>query len=212
MRDVKVEEMKTSQCSICGEDMECPESMLKAGKHICECCTSVMADGFEGEDEIRARSREERKILECRPEAEYLADYIRNEVYPGDKPPKEILRTMSKKELAEEAYYQGALAALDFMLYAAGPESVRRARKTVDGAREEAVEHLLKKEGLRVDEERIRCFRGDPNTLEGGIRLVNEALFSGDWEKHLDFIVRHGTPEQKKHDIKIIKEIMGRRK
>ncbi len=36
--------MVTVQCSICGMDMDCPESMLGADRHFCERCTDLLAE------------------------------------------------------------------------------------------------------------------------------------------------------------------------
>ena len=42
--------MLTVQCTICGMDMDCPESMLSAERHFCARCTDLMAEGYEPEE------------------------------------------------------------------------------------------------------------------------------------------------------------------
>lgn len=45
--------MLTVQCTICGMDMDCPESMLSAQRHFCARCTDLLAEGYEPEDLVR---------------------------------------------------------------------------------------------------------------------------------------------------------------
>jgi hypothetical protein len=42
--------MTTVQCTICGMDMDCPESMLPAERHFCARCTDLMAEGYEPDE------------------------------------------------------------------------------------------------------------------------------------------------------------------
>lgn len=51
-RGGKVKEtiMVNVSCSICGMDMDCPESMLSAKRHFCERCTDRLAEGYEPEE------------------------------------------------------------------------------------------------------------------------------------------------------------------
>jgi len=42
--------MLTVQCTICGMDMDCPESMLSAERHFCERCTDLLAEGYKPEE------------------------------------------------------------------------------------------------------------------------------------------------------------------
>jgi transcription elongation factor Elf1 len=46
----KSTKMATVQCSICGMDMDCPESMLSADRHFCARCTDLLAEGYEPEE------------------------------------------------------------------------------------------------------------------------------------------------------------------
>ena len=48
----RIESMKmlTVQCTICGMDMDCPESMLSAERHFCARCTDLMAEGYEPDE------------------------------------------------------------------------------------------------------------------------------------------------------------------
>ncbi len=47
---VKDTGMVDVSCSICGMDMDCPESMLSAERHFCARCTDLMAEGYEPDD------------------------------------------------------------------------------------------------------------------------------------------------------------------
>jgi len=41
---VKSTRMLTVQCSMCGADMDCPESMISADRHFCASCTDLLAE------------------------------------------------------------------------------------------------------------------------------------------------------------------------
>ncbi|MDP2845982.1 MAG: hypothetical protein Q8N79_07930, partial [Candidatus Methanoperedens sp.] len=46
----KSRRMLTVQCTICGMDMDCPESMMNADRHICAQCADLLAKGYEPEE------------------------------------------------------------------------------------------------------------------------------------------------------------------
>ncbi len=49
-RKSKEHKNATVHCSICGMDMDCPESMLTVERHFCARCTDLMAEGYEPEE------------------------------------------------------------------------------------------------------------------------------------------------------------------
>ena len=49
-RGGKSTKMLTVQCTVCGMDMDCPESMQSADRHFCARCTDLMAEGHEPEE------------------------------------------------------------------------------------------------------------------------------------------------------------------
>lgn len=116
--DIKMVKCK---CGYCGEEMECPESMLGADEHICRFCLEVMDDEMS-KDEIKEASKKERELFKYYKDVEEMADTIFSFTYNKNMIPKKVLKKMSKIKIEEGAFSWGIISTLDFILHTAGPE------------------------------------------------------------------------------------------
>ena len=73
------------------------------------------------------------------------------------------------------------------------------------------IQHLNKKEIRkimnRIDSEKLMEFKDDFTTEEGLLRMINEAVFGGNWKRYVEWIEKHGTEEQKRKDIALIRKL-----
>ena len=59
----------------------------------------------------------------------------------------------------------------------------------------------------RIDSEKLMEFKDDFTTEEGLLRMINKAVFGGNWKKYVEWIEKYGTEEQKSKDIALIRKI-----
>ena len=104
-------------CSFCGKQIECPADMLdKAEKHACFECFTRIGDTISDADldkiHVDIPAEEASEMI-----AEQIAEEMVGKVFPELwAEHKEELKEMSKKELAEEMFAEGAFnAALDLI-------------------------------------------------------------------------------------------------
>ncbi len=201
--------MVKCKCSYCGEEMECPESMLDAGEHICSFCLDVMEEGMSKE-EIKEASKRERELSKYYKDVGEMANTIFSFVYK--ETPKKALKKMNKKRIEEDAFYAGIVSALDFILHTAGPEALISIRDSPgfrffyvpDEEIEKAIEDL-KEKGIDIDPERMETFNGKLETAEDIAKMINYVMFKGDWKKQLEWEEKRGHKE----DIELVKKIMA---
>lgn len=202
-------DVQTVKCSYCGEDMECPKNMLRVDKHVCSFCGEVMEDGMS-EEEIKSASKRERMLSRYQNDVDEMADTIFTFAYPENAIPKEFLKKMSKRELEENSFHCGVILTLNFILHAAGPETLMsiknsqgfRSHHVTDEDFEETIKNF-KREGIDVDLERLETFEGELKTAEGIAKMFNWVIFKGDWKKQLEWEEKHGQ------DVELIKKIMS---
>ena len=205
-----MEKMKTVSCSFCGHEMDCPENMLGAEKHACSFCTEVMEEGMSDE-QIKKASERERELSGYWKDVTEMTDVIFTSIHPKNSAPREVM-AKSKNEIEEMAFKCGVLATLDFILRTAGPEAILGIRNSLrfkhfDISEERFQEAMegFRKEGLELDMRKLKDFKGGLRTEEDVVRLFNEALFQGDWEKQLEWARKRGRTE----DAELIERIMG---
>ncbi|GEM_PF-3375260 len=107
--------MGKALCTGCKEEFECPESMLKAGRHYCWVCCEMMEDGIEEKN-----LEEQRKIRGPAIEAESLrqdiAGLLTDISFPHLwKEEKWNFDITDKENAAWEAYCAGAEAMLELL-------------------------------------------------------------------------------------------------
>lgn len=199
--------MPKVNCSICGEEMPCQESMLKAEKHICSFCTDIMKEGMS-DDEIKEMSLEERRFSEFYPDVRFLSELIFDVTFPVTKLSERELRNLSKRQVMEEFYSRGILSAIDFMLHF-DSNVIRQARLDVESETitPEELSKRLEEDGINLDMEKFENYDGNLSTEEGIARFLNEVMFEGDWEKHLKWIEKKGSEAQKRESTPLIKRL-----
>jgi len=98
--------------------MHMPKSFLKIPdiKHVCNTCTGLMEVGFEEEEIPEAvKTINEIGILDKLEELEIIAQEIaKNEIKEKFKSDKTFFNIMSKKEVAEQMFYEGSSEVLKF--------------------------------------------------------------------------------------------------
>lgn len=202
------------KCSYCGSDMDCPDVMVKADKHTCSFCTDFLANGTP-EGEVKEKSLKERELSSHYPRVEALAQFIFDAHFEGAKLTKQRLRELGKRAIAEEMYFQGIASALDFLLHVRGPQILEGVDViSCPENKTELFESVIEKHRLDMDpkqlEEKLAAMDPAeyPLTAEGIARFSNDLLFDGDWKKHLEWTETHGSDEQKREDIPLMKELM----
>jgi len=102
-------------CSFCGKEIECPESMMKMEKHACfECFQKLDECPREDIGKIHVDIPMD-KMDDMMPNL--LMSYVMEEVFPQlweDEKPE--LKKMSKKELAEHMFAAGASTMFDALM------------------------------------------------------------------------------------------------
>ncbi len=199
------------KCSYCGEEMECPESMLDADKHVCRFCLEVMTDRMS-EEEIKEASKKERMLSKYYKDVEEMADTIFSFTHSENTVPKKVLKKMNKRKIEEDALYMGIISTLDFILHTAGPEELINIRDSpgfrdfyvTDEEFEKSIEGL-KKEGMKIDPERVKTFDGKLETAEDMAKMINYIMFKGDWNKQLEWEKKHSSKE----DVELVKKVMA---
>ena len=116
-KDTENEEDKIVKvpCSFCGKEIECPEKMLKVDKHMCyECYKNPPTEISEkGPSKIHIDIPTD-KLTEIFYEG--IAKSIKEEIFPKLwQERKEELKNLSKKELAELIFIEGAVMGAGFL-------------------------------------------------------------------------------------------------
>lgn len=106
--------MLTVQCTICGMDMDCPESMLGADRHFCERCTDLLAEGYEPE-ELKMCPDD---IAQHLPRCDEVSMLLMDITFDGywKKVLEYGIEHFDNERLAKESYLQGAIQALGFLM------------------------------------------------------------------------------------------------
>lgn len=137
MKEVNV--MKFT-CMYCGEvdECSCPDhesEKYKNAKHVCDLCIELLDAGVREDSLKTSPKREEaRKRMIIREITEIFADQIADELFDAVwQNGKDDMKILSKKELAEQAYYNGILAGLRLCFEAA-----------LDGEMDELIDPLKK--------------------------------------------------------------------
>ena len=134
----KSSKLVTVQCSICGMDMDCPESMLSAERHFCERCTDLLAEGYKPEELKMDKKSLAKYFRRCDDIAEELLDLT---FYGFWKKMQDM--EISKEELAREFYIHGASSMLGFLISMGMPppflddleEAIREGKRGIKGIR-----------------------------------------------------------------------------
>jgi uncharacterized paraquat-inducible protein A len=137
----KSKKMLTVQCSICGMDMDCPESMLSAQRHFCARCTDMLAEGYEPEDLRMDKESLERRFKRCEEVAEEMLDIAFYGYW--NRVQEQGMEHYNYEALAKMFFLQGASSMLAFLISVGMPEpmlddvmeAVRGAKKTLSGKR-----------------------------------------------------------------------------
>ncbi len=139
-------------CSFCGKEIECPEDMLKdAEKHACFECFEDREDKFAGlsEEEIGKihvdYPLEELNSRMAKDLADELVEQEFSEVWSDMK---DDFKESSKKELAEEMFWQGASMAAGTLM-----EALRHKMKEEDEGGEEDNDSEMDDEEENADDD-----------------------------------------------------------
>jgi len=134
--------MLTVPCSLCGSDMDCPESMLSADRHFCARCTDLLAEGYEPEELKMSPEDIARHFARCDEVAEEMMDITFN-IY-WEKVQETGIEHFNNEALAREFYIQGASTMLSLLISQGMPppflddleEAIRGAKRRMAGGRE----------------------------------------------------------------------------
>lgn len=111
--------MATVKCSICGMDMDCPESMLSAERHFCARCTDLLAEGYEPEELKVTRDSMEKHFKRCDEVAEKMLDIAFYEAFA--KMQEQGMEHYNYEALAKTFFLQGASSMLGLLISAGMP-------------------------------------------------------------------------------------------
>lgn len=202
------------KCSCCGSDMDCPDVMANADRHTCSFCMDILANGTP-EGEAKEFSLKKRELSKYYPHVGALAQFIFDASFERAKLTKQRLRELGKKAIAEEMYLQGIVTAFGFLLHTIDPAvllGLRIAYCPAGGL--DLIVERCRSEGITVDPKKLEDKFATldrakyPQTAEGLTRMFNDLVFDGDWKKHIEWIEKHGSDEEKTEDIPLIKKWM----
>lgn len=113
--------MTIVQCTICGMDMDCPESMLGADRHFCARCTDLMAEGYEP-DELKMSPEDIAQHFEKCEEVSMLLMDIAFDGYWKNMQEYSMEHFDPENEsLARDCYLQGASSMAALLISAGMP-------------------------------------------------------------------------------------------
>lgn len=135
----KSTKMLTVACSICGMDMDCPESMLGAERHFCAQCTDLMAEGYEPE-ELKMSPED---IAQHLPGCDEVSMLLMDLTFDGywNKVLEYGIEHFDNERLAKQSYLRGATSMLGLLISAGMPpefldelaEGIRGERRMGEG-------------------------------------------------------------------------------
>jgi hypothetical protein len=96
----------TARCSICGMQMDCPESMQGANGHFCARCTDLMARGYEPEELKKHPEDIAQHLPGCDKVSMLLTDLAFDSYWK--KVMKHGIEHFDNEMLVKEFYFQGA--------------------------------------------------------------------------------------------------------
>ncbi len=104
--------MTTVRCTICGMDMDCPESMLSAERHFCAGCTDLMAEGYEPEE----LSPDD--IAQHLPKCDEVSMLLMDVTFDGywNKVLEYGIEHFDNERLAKQSYLRGATSMLGLLI------------------------------------------------------------------------------------------------
>jgi len=110
----------TALCTICGADMDCPESMQSADGHFCARCTDLMAQGYEPDELKKSPDDVAQHFEKCEEVSIQLMDIAFDSYW---KHVKEygVDFDPENESLARDCYLQGAVSMLALLTSAGMP-------------------------------------------------------------------------------------------
>jgi hypothetical protein len=113
--------MVTVQCTICGMDMDRPESMLSAERHVCARCTDLMAEGCEPEELNKSPENIAQHFRRCEEVSILLMDVDFDSYWKNVQEYGMELFDPENESLARDCYLQGATSMLALLISAGMP-------------------------------------------------------------------------------------------
>ncbi|MFU8767244.1 MAG: hypothetical protein ACNA7I_06225 [Candidatus Methanoperedens sp.] len=119
--NAKSSKMLTVRCTVCGTDMECPESMLEAKRHFCARCTDLLAEGYEP-DELKMSPDDIAQHFEkCDEVSMLLMDFTFDSYWKNVQEHGMEYFDPENESLARDCYLQGATSMLALLISAGMP-------------------------------------------------------------------------------------------
>lgn len=185
-------EEKANECSKC---TICESNMMhwEIDGKVCKFCSECINEGIP-ENEVKVLSLRKRDTSKYIDDAGALVQYILRESFEKNKIPKSEAKNLGKKEIAEKMYFRGICSAVSFFLGTTNPSMIRALRLQFCGVEEEDIKGLVdsyKKQGIDIDVEKLKSTDKeyyDLYTAEDIACFMNDAIFSGDWNKHREWI------------------------
>ncbi len=113
--------MTTVQCTICGMDMDCPESMLSAERHVCARCTDLMAEGYKPEELKMSPDDIAQHFEKCEEVSIQLMDIAFDSYWKNVQEHGMEYFDPENESLARDCYLQGATSMLALLISAGMP-------------------------------------------------------------------------------------------
>lgn len=110
------EDMLIAKCSICGSEMECPDSMVRADTHLCGECTMGMASKTVKKNAAEL-AEIEKDVEKHKEEIRRLGEFIHETALGANMPPPDKIKAESKEEIAEYMHFTGIMTTIDFFMY-----------------------------------------------------------------------------------------------
>jgi hypothetical protein len=111
--------MTRVQCTICGMDMDCPESMLGADRHVCAWCADLLAKGYKPEELKMSPDDIARHLPRCNELSMLMMDITFDSYW--DTVLKYGMEQIDNKPLAKECYLRGATSMPGLLISAGMP-------------------------------------------------------------------------------------------
>lgn len=111
----------TVQCTICGKDMDCPESMQSADGHFCARCTDLMAQGYEPDELKKSPEDIAQYFGKCEEVSILLMDIAFDSYWNKVQEYGKEDFDPENESLAKDCYLQGAVSMLALLIRAGMP-------------------------------------------------------------------------------------------